>query len=323
MSRWMIEKDGTGIEKSGTGIEKAGTGIEKSGTGIEKSGTGIEKSGTGIEKAGTGIRRGILAASLAGILFAGSATAGDVSPAGSLQLVVQNDTVAVSWIIGESVFSGVSSLTGSYVNLALTEIALATPIYSVDVTGNGTGSDTEVTGNGTGGATEVTGNGTGNSKEVTGNGTGSSKQVTGNGTGSSTEVTGNGTGSSVQVTGNGTGSSTEVTGNGTGSSILVTGNGTGSTVLVTGNGTGSTVLVTGNGTGSDPISITLPQGTGISMDVTFGCGSATVAVLDDGFSPIVEFRNVPVIGATGFCDVVDTSGAGSAFVAAPMGRLAN
>ena len=44
MSRWMIEKSGTGIEKAGTGIEKAGTGIEKSGTGIEKSGTGIEKS---------------------------------------------------------------------------------------------------------------------------------------------------------------------------------------------------------------------------------------------------------------------------------------
>ena len=44
MSRWMIEKSGTGIEKAGTGIEKAGTGIEKAGTGIEKSGTGIEKS---------------------------------------------------------------------------------------------------------------------------------------------------------------------------------------------------------------------------------------------------------------------------------------
>ncbi|MDH3789243.1 MAG: hypothetical protein OES53_11845, partial [Xanthomonadales bacterium] len=58
MSRWMIEK-------SGTGIEKAGTGIEKSGTGIEKSGTGIEKSGTGIEKSGTGIRHGLLACTLA------------------------------------------------------------------------------------------------------------------------------------------------------------------------------------------------------------------------------------------------------------------
>ena len=58
MSRWTIERSGTGIEKSGTGIEKSGTGIEKSGTGIEKSGTGIEKSGTGI-------RRGLMAVSLA------------------------------------------------------------------------------------------------------------------------------------------------------------------------------------------------------------------------------------------------------------------
>ena len=111
MSRWMIEKDGTGIEKSGTGIERAGTGIEKSGTGIEKSGTGIEKSGTGIEKSGTGIRRGLLACSLAALTCAASVNAGNVDPAGSLQLVVQNNTIAVSWIIGDSVFSGVSTLT--------------------------------------------------------------------------------------------------------------------------------------------------------------------------------------------------------------------
>ena len=88
MSRWMIEKDGTGIEKSGTGIEKAGTGIEKSGTGIEKAGTGIEKSGTGIEKSGTGIRRGLLACSLAAIVSVGNVNAGNVDPAGSLQIVV-------------------------------------------------------------------------------------------------------------------------------------------------------------------------------------------------------------------------------------------
>ncbi len=108
MSRWMIEKDGTGIEKSGTGIERAGTGIEKSGTGVEKAGTGIEKSGTGIEKSGTGIRRGLLACSLAAIVSVGNVNAGNVDPAGSLQVVVQNNTVAVSWIIGDSVFSGVS-----------------------------------------------------------------------------------------------------------------------------------------------------------------------------------------------------------------------
>ena len=93
MSRWMIEKDGTGIEKSGTGIEKSGTGIEKSGTGIEKSGTGIEKSGTGI-------RRGLLACSMAFVVFAGNLHAGNIDPAGSLQLVVQDNNIAVSWIIG-------------------------------------------------------------------------------------------------------------------------------------------------------------------------------------------------------------------------------
>ena len=75
MSRWMIEKNGTGMEKAGTGIEKAGTGIER-------AGTGIEKSGTGIEKAGTGIRRGLLACSLAAIVSVGNVNAGDVDPAG-------------------------------------------------------------------------------------------------------------------------------------------------------------------------------------------------------------------------------------------------
>ncbi len=154
MSRWTIEKSGTGIEKSGTGIEKSGTGIEKSGTGIEKSGTGIEKSGTGI-------RRGLLACALATVTCAASLHAAPVSPAGSLQVVVQNDTVAVSWIIGDSVFSGVSSVHGSYAELMLTEVSLSPAVYQVDVTGNGTGSDLEVTGNGTGSKTEVTGNGTG------------------------------------------------------------------------------------------------------------------------------------------------------------------
>jgi hypothetical protein len=193
MSRWTIEKSGTGIEKSGTGIEKSGTGIEKSGTGVEKSGTGIEKSGTGI-------RRGLLSCALASLVLGTNVNAASVDPAGSLQVVVQNNTVAVSWIIGESVFSGVAKLSGSYANLMLTEIALAAPpVLELDVTGNGTGSGTQVTGNRTGSSTKVTGKGTGSSTEVTGNGTGT--EVTGNGTG--TEVTGNGTG--TEVTGNGTG----------------------------------------------------------------------------------------------------------------------
>lgn len=312
MSRWIIEKDGTGIEKSGTGIEKAGTGIEKSGTGIEKSGTGIEKSGTGIEKAGTGIRRGLLACSFAAMTFASSLNAGAVNPEGSLQVVVQNNTVAVSWIIGDSIFSGISPLSGSYASLMLTEVALGSPPNEIQVTGNGTGSSTAVTGNGTGSSTKVTGNGTGSSVKVTGNGTGSSVKVTGNGTGAATMVTGNGTGSSVQVTGNGTGSSVQVTGNGTGSSIQVTGNGTGSSVQVTGNGTGSAVQVTGNGTGAsiqvtgngtgaEAIRITLPHGTGISMEVSLGCGSANVTIVDHMLAPIVAFDDVPVIGGGTEC----------------------
>ena len=152
MSRWMIEKDGTGIEKSGTGIEKSGTGIEKSGTGIEKSGTGIEKSGTGI-------RRGLLACSLAALMCAGNIQAGNVDPAGSLQIVVNDNTVAISWIIGDSVFSGVSKLNGSYANLMLTEVSLSSQSRGLEVTGTGSGSNTQVTGTGSG--TEVTGTGSG------------------------------------------------------------------------------------------------------------------------------------------------------------------
>ena len=156
MSRWNIEKDGTGIEKSGTGIEKSGTGIEKSGTGIEKSGTGIERAGTGIEKAGTGIQRGLIACTLGALLCAGNIQAGTVDPAGALQVVVHENKIAVSWIIDDSVFSGVSSLNGSYVNLMLTEVALRKPSFDVEVTGGGTGSSTQVTGGGTGSKIEVT-----------------------------------------------------------------------------------------------------------------------------------------------------------------------
>ncbi len=170
MSRWMIEKDGTGIEKSGTGIEK--------------SGTGIEKSGSGIEKSGTGIRRGLLACSMAVIVFAGNLNAGNIDPAGSLQLVVQNNKIAVSWIIGDSVFSGIASLNGSYANISLTEIALTPITLGTEVAGHGTGK-------------EVAGHGTG--KEVAGHGTGT--QVAGHGTG--TQVAGHGTG--TQVAGHGTG----------------------------------------------------------------------------------------------------------------------
>jgi hypothetical protein len=262
MSRWIIEK-------SGTGIEKAGTGIEKSGTGIEKSGTGIEKSGTGIEKSGTGIRRGLLACTLAALSCAGNIQAANVDPAGSLQIVVNNDTVAISWIIDDSVFSGVSTLSGSYANLMLTEVALSSSTFDVEVTGTGTGSSTE----------------------VTGTGTGSSTQVTGTGTGSSTQVTGTGTGSSTQVTGTGTGSSTQVTGT----------------------GTGSTILVTGTGTGTEAITITLPNGTGMNMEVSLGCDTASVSVIDDQSTTVVEFTDVPVIGHSSLCEDSNANGFGEEF----------
>ena len=295
MSRWTIERSGTGIERSGTGIEKSGTGIEKSGTGIEKSGTGIEKSGTGI-------RRGLLVFALATITCAGSIQAAPVDPAGSLQVVVQNDSIAVSWIIGDSVFSGVSSRNGSFASLMLTEVSLSAPINQVDVTGGGTGSNIEVTGGGTGAKVQVTGGGTGSKTQVTGGGTGAKTQVTGGGTGSSIQVTGGGTGSSVQVTGGGTGISTQVTGGGTGSSIDVTGGGTGSSIDVTGGGTGSSILVTGGGTGSEAIAITLPGGTGMSMEVMLGCQTAIVSIVDENSVPIATFDNVRVLGSTGLCN---------------------
>ena len=247
-------------------IEKSGTGIEKSGTGIEKDGTGIEKSGTGIEKSGTGIRRGLLALSMVSIAFASQLNASQLQPEGNLNLVIQNDTLMVSWIIDESIFSGVSTLSGSSTNISLTELKLAAPDPFLNVTGGGTG--TEVTGGGTG--TEVTGGGTGT--EVTGGGTG--KEVTGGGTG--TEVTGGGTG-------------TEVTGGGTG-------------IQVTGGGTG--IQVTGGGTGSEAIAITLPSGTGLEMEVTLGCQTASVTVLDSNFTEVVSFSHVQVMGETGLCDSV-------------------
>jgi len=286
MFRWML-----GIEKSGTGIEKSGTGIEKSGTGIEKSGTGIEKSGTGIEKSGTGIRKGLLACSMAFIVFAGNLNAGNIDPAGSLQLVVQNNKVAVSWIIGDSVFSGIASLNGSYAHLSLTEIALTPIALGTEVAGHGTGTDVaghgtgkEVAGHGTG--TEVAGHGTGT--DVAGHGTGT--DVAGHGTG--TDVAGHGTG--TDVAGHGTG--TDVAGHGTGTDVA--GHGTGTDVA--GHGTGTDVA--GHGTGADAITITLPQGTGLAMEVSMGCGFASVSVVDLDSVQVVGFNMVPVIGDPDFCD---------------------
>ena len=229
MSRWMIEKDGTGIEKSGTGIEKSGTGIEKSGTGIEKSGTGIEKSGTGI-------RRGLLACSMAAIVFASNLYAGNIDPAGSLQMVVQNDKVAVSWIIGDSVFSGVSSLNGSFARMMLTEISFAYLETGTEVDDSSSGTDIV-----------------------------------------------------------GTGSGIDVIGTGSGIDIV----GTGSGIDAVGSDLEFQLLVAGSET--DVITITLPQGTGMTMEVSMGCGFATVAVVDSNSVQVVTFDKVSVIGKPEFC----------------------
>jgi hypothetical protein len=96
------------------------------------------------------------------------------------------------------------------------------------------------------------------------------------------------------VTGGGTG--IEVTGGGTG--IEVTGGGTG--IEVTGGGTG--IEVTGGGTGAERIAITLPSYTGLEMEVTLSCHSASVTILDSNFTEITTFNNVQVIGDTGLCE---------------------
>ena len=268
MSRWMIEKSGTGIEKSGTGIEKSGTGIEKSGTGIEKSGTGIEKSGTGI-------RRMAMSFALSCAVFAGGIQADTVNPAGSLQLVLDKNALAVSWIIDGSIFSGVSELNGSYASLVLTEVSLGSS--STDVVGGGTGGQTDVVGGGTGGQTDVVGGGTGGQTDVVGGGTGGQMDVVGGGTGSEFNVVGGGTGGQ------------RVVGGGTGGQRVV------------GGGTGDQRVV-GGGTGGKSIVITLPDGTGLAMEVSLACaGTATVSVLDSEYAEVVSFQDVAVIGGSKLC----------------------
>ena len=196
MSRWMIEKSGTGIEKSGTGIEKSGTGIEKSGTGIEKSGTGIEKSGTGI-------RKGLFALSMAAIVLSSQVNAAAIAPEGVMQLYVENGQVTVSWYFEGALYSGSAYQEGNYASTGITNQTL--------VAGGGTGA--KVVGGGTG--AKVVGGGTG--ARVVGGGTGT--RVVGGGTGS--RVVGGGTGS--RVVGGGTGSL--VVGGGTGSkSVTITTN---------------------------------------------------------------------------------------------------
>lgn len=262
MSRWIMERGRNTIERSGTGVEKSGTGIERSGTGIEKSGTGIEKSGTGVGKSGTGVRGLLVSAMFLFLSFASSAHSEIVGPEGTVQLVVDDDTVAVSWIFESSVFSGVTRIRGSIAAVQLTEVSM---------------SETDLAYGATGGSVLVTGGGTGSSTKVTGGGTGSSTLVTGGGTGGSTLVTGGGTGLSIQVTGGGTGNSTAVTGGGTGDTLRFAEN------------------------GAESLLISPPQDTGLTMEVFLRCGSASVSILDTTNAPLATFSNVPVIGDTGLC----------------------
>ncbi|NNK98624.1 MAG: hypothetical protein HKO88_06215, partial [Xanthomonadales bacterium] len=108
------------------------------------------------------------------------------------------------------------------------------------------------------------------------------------------ETTGGGTG--IETTGGGTG--IETTGGGTG--IETTGGGTG--IETTGGGTGIYVLTTGGGTGQESIAVTLPTNTGLEMEVTLGCQTATVSILDSNFNEVVAFHNIQVIGNTGLCE---------------------
>ncbi len=231
MSRWTIEKDGTGIEKSGTGIEKSGTGIEKSGTGIEKSGTGISKA--------------LLAFSIVAMSCVSVVNASELRPEGVMQVTVDQGQVSVMWNIDGSTFVGVGSQTGTFSQVSLFEMSIGKNPNAVDVAGGGTG----------------------------------------------IAVAGGGTG--IKVAGGGTG--IEVAGGGTG--IEVAGGGTG--IEVAGGGTG--IEVAGGGTGLESITITLPSGTGLEMEVTLGCQSASVSVLDTNFTEVIAFNNVRVMGDTGLC----------------------
>jgi hypothetical protein len=41
------------------------------------------------------------------------------------------------------------------------------------------------------------------------------------------------------------------------------------------------------------------------MEVTLGCQSASVTVLDSSYAEVVSFNNIPVMGDTGLCQSND------------------
>jgi len=58
----------------------------------------------------------------------------------------------------------------------------------------------------------------------------------------------------------------------------------------------------------------LPHGTGMTMEVSVGCDSAVVTIVDSESVPIIEFRGVPLVGDSGFCE---EGGFGAEFLANP------
>jgi hypothetical protein len=39
----------------------------------------------------------------------------------------------------------------------------------------------------------------------------------------------------------------------------------------------------------------------MSMEVSIGCGAASVSIIDENSAPIVSFNDIPVIGNSDFC----------------------
>jgi hypothetical protein len=76
-------------------------------------------------------------------------------------------------------------------------------------------------------------------------------------------------------------------------------------------------LVTGTGNGSEALTITLPGGTGLNMDVSIDCETAVVSINDELAIPVVEFTNVPIIGESINCGGANIDGFGAAFKANP------
>ena len=71
---------------------------------------------------------------------------------------------------------------------------------------------------------------------------------------------------------------------------------------IAGGGTG--IEIAGVGTGIESVFITLPNGTGLELELILGCGTATVSVLDaQDYSEVVTFNNINVVGDTGLCQV--------------------